>query len=162
MGNLPVSFDKDFASKKILVTSKFNASLNIVWNAFTHPEILEKWFAPEPYKAITKTMDFQNDGRWLYYMRSPLGEKIWSVSTFRNIYSHKSFEASDAFCDENGVIDVHFPEMTWHYDFSEEGGETLVIAIISLSNEDDMKTLFEMGFEEGYKMALKQLQQLLE
>ncbi len=161
MTTLSISFEKDYTNKKIIVTSKFDTPSGIIWEAFTNPTILDKWFAPEPYRAVTQIMEFKEGGRWLYYMLSPEGKKYWSTSVFTSIRDHKSFEASDAFCDEQGVIDTNLPQMTWQYNFLEENGKTLVVATITASDEKSMKQLLEMGFEEGYKTGLNQLQQLL-
>ncbi len=161
MKNSSIQFNKDYSGKKIIVTCKFNVPLSIVWDAFTNPVTLAKWFAPKPFQAVTKTMDFKNGGRWLYYMLSPKGEKFWSTSEFKNIQINKSFEASDAFCDENGVINTDFPQGTWLYNFSEENGKTIVISTLIYASEEDMKKILEMGFEEGYRAGLTQLQELL-
>jgi PhnB protein len=156
-----IKFDKDFLNKKIVVTVTFNASLNVLWNAFTNAATLDKWFAPKPYKAVTKSMDFREGGRWLYYMLSPEGQQIWSIADFTKIIPKKSYEALDAFTDENGVIDTHFPRINWKYTFSEEKGATTVVATLIFSREEDMKKILEMGFEEGFKMGLNQLSELL-
>lgn len=156
-----ITFEKDYVSTCIIANCRLNAPLKTVWDAFTNPIILEKWFAPEPYRAVTKVMEFKNGGTWLYYMLSPEGKKHWGTSVFSNIRINESFEASDGFCDENGVIDLQLPQMNWFYQFQENDGKTLVSVTIIPSNEAQMKQVLEMGFEDGYKMALNQLQQLL-
>ncbi len=162
MENLSIKFEKDYANKKITVKMAYKAPLGVVWDAFTNPAILDKWFAPEPYKAVSKSMEFKNNGQWLYHMLSPEGEKFWCKATFMNIREHKSFEASDGFCDENGVVNNDLPHMHWRYDFAEDNGAIVVTANITFENEEMQKQTLEMGFEEGYKMGLKQLQKLLE
>ncbi len=156
-----IIFDKDFANKRIVVACQFNAPLNVVWDAFTNPTVMDKWFAPHPFKAVTRSMNFSNGGRWLYCMLSPEGEKFWSLAEFSNIHLRKSYEALDAFCDENGGINTELPRLMWRYTFAEAGGVTTVVASIAAPNEADLKKILDMGFEEGYKMALNQLRELL-
>lgn len=156
-----ISFDKDFINKKIVVASKFKAPSAVIWDAFTNPKTLEKWWAPKPYKAKTKEMDFREGGRWLYYMLSPEGQKTWGMSEFKSIVPGKSYTASDAFTDENGNIDPKFARAMWTNTFSEENGVTTVVSSISFEKEDDMREMLKMGFEEGYKMGLGQLQEIL-
>ncbi len=160
MKNSAATFDKDYPNRKITVANRFNAPLSVVWDAFTNPKTLEKWFAPKPFQAITKSMDFREGGQWLYYMLSPKGEKFWSISVYKKIQPNKSFEASDAFCNEKGEIDTNLPRLVWRYDFWEEVGGVKVNTVITFASEEDMKKILEMGFEEGYKMALSQLQEL--
>ncbi len=154
-------FNKDFSTKTITVDGRIKAPLNVVWDAFTNVKTMEKWFAPKPYRAITKTADFREGGRWHYYMLSPEGQKTWGITTYKKIETNKSFEASDAFCDENGTINTEFPQLYWIHRFSEENGESHVTVSITLDTEAQMKQILEMGFEEGYRIALNQLQELL-
>ncbi len=161
MKNLPIIFEKDYTENQIKVSCMIDVAVNEVWNAFTTPEILEKWLAPEPYLAITKEMDFVEGGKWLYYMLSPQGEKYWGISIYSNIRVNESFDASDAFCDEKGIINTQLPRMYWYYRFSEDEGKTLVSVTIIPRNKEEMEQILEMGFEEGYKMSLLQLQRLL-
>jgi uncharacterized protein YndB with AHSA1/START domain len=56
---------KDFKEKSILVSREFNAPLETVWKAFTESELVEKWWAPKPWRAETKKMDFSNGGHWI-------------------------------------------------------------------------------------------------
>ncbi len=156
-----ISFNKNYPDKKIVVICRYNAPLDTVWDAFTNPVIMEKWFAPKPYKAITKISDFREGEYWLYYMLSPEGEKFWSIIKYTNIQTNKLYEASDAFCDENGVINTSLPQLNWRHDFSETNGETTVYIDITFASEPDMKKILEMGFEEGYRMSLNQLQEVL-
>lgn len=155
-----ISFEKDYSNKKIVVTSKFNASLATVWDAFTNPDITDKWWAPKPYKAVTKEFDFKSGGRWLYYMLSPEGEKYWSIAEFSNIQPAKSYDTLDAFCDEYGTINTQFPRLMWHNSFSEAGGVTTVVNTIT-GEEEGLRKIIEMDFEKGYKQGLAQLSELL-
>ncbi len=44
---------KDFKEKSILVSREFKAPLQTVWRAFTESELLEKWWAPKPWRTVT-------------------------------------------------------------------------------------------------------------
>jgi len=159
--SLSIKINKDYANKQITVISEFKASKEKIWYAFTNPEITDKWWAPKPYKAITKQSEFKNGGQWLYYMLSPEGEKHWCLAEFYNINPIDSYEATDAFCDENGNLNTNFPRMNWKNSFEEENGTTKVTNLITYPQEEDMKQILEMGFEEGYSMGLNQLNDLL-
>lgn len=159
--NAVTLFEKNYADKEIVVVSKFKAPLSVIWDAFTNTQTLEKWWAPKPYIAKTKEIDFKEGGRWLYYMLSPKGKKTWSLAEFKSIVPGKSFVALDAFSDENGNIDPKFASMTWTNTFSEENGVTTVINSLAFERKADMKEILKMGFEDGYRKGLGQLQELL-
>ena len=55
--------------KRTLISERsFTASLEKVWGAWTDNERLEKWWAPAPWQARTKSFSFTEGGAWLYFM----------------------------------------------------------------------------------------------
>ena len=77
--NNQTTITKDLANKKIIVTREFDAPIEDVWKAWTERNILDEWWAPKPWKARTKSMEFKPGGRWLYAMVGPNGEEHWVV-----------------------------------------------------------------------------------
>lgn len=73
MSNKQTTIAKDAANKKLIVVREFDAPLAEVWKAWTDSSILDQWWAPKPWKAKTKTMDFREGGTWLYSMVGPDG-----------------------------------------------------------------------------------------
>ena len=159
--NQTIQFQKKPESREIVVTHRYNAALETIWNAFTQTEVLEKWWAPIPYKAIVVSNNFKPGGKLHYYMLSPEGEKHYCVAEFNRIDPLKSYEVLDAFCDENAVINTEFPRMTWKNEFRHLNGITEVKNTITFNRAEDMTKILDMGFEEGYKMGLNQLFALL-
>lgn len=160
--NKEVSFKKDMANRKILVVREFDAPLHHVWRAWTESELLDMWWAPKPWKAKTKSMDFREGGSWLYCMIGPDGEQAWSRADYKSIVNNKSYTGVDCFCDENGNINNDFPSMHWKCDFSETNSGTKVTVEITFANEADFGKILEMGFEQGFTAALGNLDELLE
>ena len=78
-------FTVDKAAKKVFVTKEFNAALSLVWDAFTKAEILDQWWAPAPYTAKTKYMNFAVGGKRFYAMISPEGKESWSLQEYTSI-----------------------------------------------------------------------------
>lgn len=159
--NQTIQFQKNPERRKMIITHNYKTDLETIWDAFTKPEILEKWWAPLPYKAIVISNDFNPGGTLHYYMLSPEGEKHYCVAEFIRVDPLKSYEVLDAFCDENAVINTGFPRMTWKNEFSFSNGITEVTNTITYEKPEDMTQILEMGFEEGYSMGLNQLYELL-
>ena len=152
---------KDLANKRITVTREFDAPLEQVWKAWTDSELLDRWWAPKPWKAKTKSIDFREGGVWLYAMVGPNGEESWCRADFKKIARHKSFSANDAFCDENGNITSDMPGMHWENKFSEINTGTKVEVVITFATEAEFNKIIEMGFEEGFTAAHVNLDELL-
>lgn len=154
-------FERDLKDKKITVTTVFDAPLKKVWTAWTDSNLLDQWWGPRPWNAVTKEMDFSVGGQWLYCMAGPQGEKHWCRVDFKEIEPEKSFTCVDSFCDENGVLNQELPSNSWRVRFEEQDKQTRVIVTITFESEKDLKKLIEMGFEQGFATGLGQLVELL-
>ncbi len=154
-------FEVDKVNCKVLVERYFEASLPLVWSAWTEPEILDQWWAPEPYINETKFMDFREGGHWLYSMRGPEGDKHWCRADYHKIVKHDYYKASDDFCDENGVPLQTMPSAKWTNKFIAEGEETKVAIEIKYDNLDDLEKIISLGFKEGFSMGLSNLDRYL-
>lgn len=155
------TISKDVKSRKILVEREFDAPLDLVWKAWTEPRLLDMWWAPRPWKAETKSMDFREGGSWLYSMVGPEGERHWCRADFKTIVDNKRYIGDDGFCDENGNITRDIPGMHWRVDFSETDTGTKVEVEISFDSLADMEKIIEMGFEAGFTAAHGNLDELL-
>lgn len=160
--NLLFDFTVDKENRTIHVNREFDADLTLVWKAFTTAELLEQWWAPKPWKAITKSMDFREGGHWLYAMTSPEGEKHWSMVKYISIEKEKYFKAKDGFSDENGNFNPDLPQNLWENQYIAKNERTLVIITFSFDTIEDLETIIKMGFKEGFTMGLNQLDVLLE
>lgn len=147
--------------KSMVIERELNASLEQVWQAWTKQELLEKWWAPEPWKAVTKEFDFSEGGRWLYAMTGPEGEQHWSLEEYSNIKPLTSFTANDYFCDEQGNPNLEMPSNQWHVSFHSENGKTRMSVLMVVKEPKDLETLTKMGFKEGFSQGLNQLEDLL-
>ena len=159
--NLLMNFSVDKENKKINVKREFAAPISKVWAAWTQSELLDQWWAPKPYVAKTKSMDFSEGGRWLYSMTGPEGDVHWSCADYRKITNGKSYEGLDAFCDAEGNINDDFPRTNWKVNFSENANSTLVDIELSFKTLADLEKLLELGFKEGFTMGLGNLDELL-
>ena len=158
--NSQTKVEKDFNEKSILVSREFSASLALVWRAYTESELLQQWWAPQPWRAETKSMDFSVGGYWLYAMVSPENEKHWARMDYLAIDHHKSYRIRDSFCDENGTLNPAFPSATGNNQFTATPGGTLVQFKMYYATENDLKAILEMGMEQGITMCMEQLEQL--
>jgi uncharacterized protein YndB with AHSA1/START domain len=159
MNNLLFDFTVDKSTKTVQITREFDANLDLVWDAFTKPEILDQWTAPLPWTSKTKFMNFEVGGRRFYAMVSPEGMERWSIQKYTSISPKTNFKMYNAFADQD-----ENPEPTgseWDYHFSEENGITTVRITIYNESLERMEKMIEMGFKEGFTMSMKNLEELL-
>ena len=160
--NLKFDFKVNKENNTVNIIREFAANLELVWEAWTNPEILDQWWAPKPYRTETKSMDFRVGGMWLYAMISPENEKHWCKNDYKKIEHQKYFLGLDAFCNENGDVNTDMPRTLWTNNFTEDGETTTVHILAQYESLSDLEKIIELGFKEGFTMALENLDQYIE
>ncbi|MEX2335655.1 MAG: SRPBCC domain-containing protein [Fulvivirga sp.] len=160
--DLLMDFVVDKQSNTVKVKREFAATNDKVWAAWTESGLLDQWWAPKPWKSRTKTMDFNEGGQRLYAMVGPEGEEHWALADFTSITPKSNYKFLDAFCDSEGNINDDLPRSEWDVSFSGSGGSTVVDIEIKHEKLSDLEKIIEMGFKEGFMMALDNLDELLE
>lgn len=159
---LQFDFTVDKAANSIHVTREFDADSDLVWEAWTNHEILDKWWAPKPYRTQTKSQDFRPGGYWHYSMISPQNEVHWCLADYQTVDPKKSFSGLDAFCDEDRNINTDFPRSLWNTSFTPKNDRTVVNISIKYEKLADLEKIIELGFKEGFTMAIGNLDEVLQ
>ena len=157
--DLLFDFIVDKTTKTVFITREFDAGLLLVWDAFTKPEILDQWVAPTPWTSRTKFMDFKVGGRRFYAMVSPEGQERWSIQKYTSISPKTNFKMFNAFADKDENPEL--PGSDWDYTFSEHNRITKVSITIYNESLARLEKMIEMGFTEGFKMSMHNLENLL-
>lgn len=157
--DLLFDFNVDKAAKTVSIIREFNAGLSLVWDAFTKPELLDKWGAPAPMRAKTKYMDFKVGGQRFYAMISPDGQEHWAIQRYMSITPKTNFKMYNSFADKDE--NPQLPGSEWDYVFSEQDEKTTVRITIYNESLARMEKMIEMGFTEGFKMTMSNLENLL-
>ena len=152
-------FTVDKAKKTVYLTREFDADLSLVWDAFTKAELIDQWIAPKPMTAKTKYQDFKVGGKRFYAMISPEGQERWAMQEYTSISPKTNFKMYNAFADKDENPEL--PGSEWDLNFTEQNGTTLVSIAIYNESLARMEKMIEMGFTEGFKMTLNNLENLL-
>lgn len=151
-------FNVDKTNSVITVDRSFAAPRDLVWAAWTKAELLDQWWAPKPWKAETKSMDFRPGGRWHYAMVGPEGEKHWALFDYEVIEDEKRFTGKDAFCDENAVKNPDFHSVSWSNSFEAESEDRTIVHVhMQFPSLEELEKHIEMGFKEGFTAGLENL-----
>lgn len=155
-----MDFIVDKETKTVSITKEFAAELSLVWDAYTRAELLDQWWAPKPFASRTKVLDFQVGGRRFYAMVSPEGQERWAVQKYTSITPKTNFKFFNAFADKDENLEL--PGSDWDLNFSDLGDTTKVSISIYNESLERMERLIELGFVEGAKMQLNNLEELLD
>lgn len=159
--NLQFDFLVDREKNTMTVIREFAAPRPLVWDCYTKSELLGQWFAPKPWTARTKKMDFTPGGAWLYAMCGPAGEQHWGMTEYLTIQPIDQYTALDAFCDENGTLNTALPRAKWEVTFTDAGENAVVQTIVQYNSLADLEAILQMGMKEGLTMTLDGLDKLL-
>ena len=157
---MQMEFIVDKETKTVSITREFAAELDLVWDAYTKPELLDQWWAPKPLMSRTKVMDFKVGGRRFYAMVMPDGAERWSVQKYTSITPKTNFKFFNAFADADENLEL--PGSDWDLNFSEQNGTTKVSISIYNESLERLERMIEFGFREGTMMQLSNLEELLE
>ncbi|HEX7016238.1 MAG TPA: SRPBCC domain-containing protein [Cyclobacteriaceae bacterium] len=160
--SLAMNFAVDKDSRTIHVEREFAAPLADVWAAWTRKELLDQWWAPKPYRTVTRDLDFRDGGSWLYSMVGPENDTHWCRADYEGIREMERFGMHDAFTDEKGNVKTDLPRSRWETEFRSSDDSTTVHITIRYDKDEDPNKTIEMGFREGFTAALENLDELLE
>lgn len=138
----------------------------LVWQAWTTPELLTPWFCPLPWKTVACEIDLRPGGLFHTVMQSPEGQTFPSDGCYLEIIKNEKLVWTNAL--EPGFRPAKQPEASPGH----ECAEFLMTATISLEPHANgtKYTAFvqhadaasrakheKMGFKEGWGVALDQL-----
>jgi len=158
---LSVDFTVNKENKTIHIKREFDANLALVWRAWTTPELLDQWCAPNPYRTETKTLDLREGGFWHYAIVSPEGKKHWSRYDYKKIELQRSITELRAFSDENGRVSPDFPRTECTLIFSETDGKTLVAITEKYRSPEMFEKMAMTSHKKGFSSHLRNLDELL-
>lgn len=117
----------------LVITRMFDAPRELVFKAWTDPEMFMQWWGTKPFTSPLCKMDLRVGGKYLACMRSPEGQDIYSTGVYREIVPPARLVFTDSFSDEQGNVvpgshygmDDDFPlEMLVTVTFEDVGGKT--------------------------------------
>src|SRR5215204_4191122 len=92
----------------IVITREFAAPRQLVWDAWTMPEYIEKWFGPRGFTTRVDAFDFKVGGRAVYIMIGPDGTEYPSTGVYQEIVPIEKIVTTDQFGE--GMEEAH-PEI---------------------------------------------------
>jgi uncharacterized protein YndB with AHSA1/START domain len=131
-----------------------------VWEAWTTPEILMKWFTPHPWKTKSVELDLRPGGKFNSVMLSPEGQEFPNNGCVLEVVPGKKLVFTDT-VHENFRPSAN-PFMTAIVEIIPEGKGTRYRATALHKDEETKKKHEEMGFHHGWGAALDQMVALIQ
>ncbi len=141
------------SDREIVITRVLDAPRERVFEAFTRPEILARWWGPRGFTTVTHEHDFRPGGQWRHTMVGPDGTEYPNRSVFeeivpreRIVYRHHG--------GGDGVLALFRATVT----FTDESGKTRLTMRQEYASRADRDAVVERyGAVEGAKQTLARL-----
>ena len=155
------SVDTDHDNLTLTLIADFEAPIDRVWELWSDPRKLERWWGPPGYPATFEKHDLTPGGEVTYFMTGPEGDTprgMWRVTA---VDPPTSLEFTDAFADADGTPIADMPSSTVRVELSERDGGTRMEMRSKFASREDMEKLVGMGMVEGLQQAVGQMDALL-
>ncbi|MFE5408107.1 SRPBCC domain-containing protein [Microbacterium sp. NPDC056569] len=152
----------DAEALTLTLTADFAAPVERLWQAFTDPRQLERFWGPPGWPASFPTFDLEVGGRAVYYMTSPQGEKSYGSWEFLDIDAPRSFTVLDNFANEDGAPLEGMPVMRVVFTFEPTETGSRMVNVSHFASADALQQVVDFGAVEGSTMAINQLDRVLE
>jgi uncharacterized protein YndB with AHSA1/START domain len=151
-----------FRSRTMTITARFDAPIERVWQVWSDPRQLERWWGPPTFPATVLDQDLVPGGGVTYLMTGPEGDRHrgwWRVLS-RDAPHGLEFEGG--FADDAGRFNPEMPTTRARVRLREEsdGGRSMEIRSI-FPTVEAMEQMVAMGMQEGMSAALGQVDALL-
>jgi uncharacterized protein YndB with AHSA1/START domain len=155
------SVDKNAEAKTMVITAEFTAPVANVWQLWADPRLLERWWRPPGFPATFEHYDLRPGGTITYFMCGPDGsdrmDGTWNVV---EVDAPNRLVLEDAIVDDDGTPSDGGPTRM-EIDIKAAGGKTRMILTTHFHSLAGMEQTIEMGFEEGMKAVMSQIDAVL-
>jgi uncharacterized protein YndB with AHSA1/START domain len=156
------SVHKDPQALTMTVAAEFPAPLQRLWDAYADPRQLEKFWGPPTYPATFTRHDMFVGGRSAYAMVGPEGDVSRGYWEFLDVKEPHSFEVRDGFCHADGTPNAELPSMRLTFDFEATNSGSRLTTTTFFNSVEELEQLLNMGMEEGMRLAMGQIDAVLE
>ena len=143
------------ADLRLVLERVFDAPRHLVFEAWTKPEHLVNWCAPEGFAIPESKGDFREGGEWYSLLIAPDGEKYPVSGVYIEIVPDQFLVMSHGWIEDNGTR-PH--ETVLKVRFADEGKKTKITLEQSIFKSVESRD----GHVGGWSSALNRLEQLLE
>jgi len=139
----------------IVMTRDFDAPRDLVFRAYTEPQLLVQWLGPRDLTTTVDRYDVRDGGRWRYVQKDPDGNEHGFHGVF---HGEPSPDAVVQTFEYEGVPGHVMLETTT---FEQRAGATLVRKVASFQYVADRDGMVASGMERGVHEGDERLGELL-
>ena len=148
------------ADDQILVTRQFDAPRRLVWEAWTTPELVKRWWHARRGEVTVAEIDLRVGGRWRSVMIANDGTEVAFHGEYREIVPTERIVSTEVF---EGLPEGMDPEEHASLNtltFTEADGRTTLAMLLQYVSKADRDAVIASGMEAGLQDALDLLEEV--
>jgi uncharacterized protein YndB with AHSA1/START domain len=147
------------ADEQILITREFDAPKELVYKAWTTPELVKRWWHANRGEATVAEIDLRVGGKWRYVMVTDDGFEVAFHGEYREIVPNERIVSTEIYEGappmegaEEGTLNTAT--------FAETDGRTTLTILVQAPSQQVRDAIIESGMEEGLQDALALLEEV--
>ena len=143
------------SDREILMTRKFDAPREIVWEAITDPDLIPKWWGFRRDKTEVKKMDVRPGGKWQFITDTSGGEKVDFHGEYREVVAPQKLVYTFLVGDMppgSGFVEITLVEQDGVTELRDRG---------VFSSREERDAVIATGMEAGARETYERLAELL-
>jgi uncharacterized protein YndB with AHSA1/START domain len=145
--------------EQILITREFDAPKDLVYKAWTTPELVKRWWHAKRGKVTVVEIDLRVGGAWRYVMVTDDGTEVGFHGEYREIVPNERLVSTEIYEGlPEGVSEADGATVNTAT-FSEANGRTTVTLLVQAANKISRDAIIDSGMEDGLQDALDLLEQ---
>jgi uncharacterized protein YndB with AHSA1/START domain len=141
--------------QEVIITRVFDAPRNLVFRAYTDPDLIVKWWGPKRFATVIDKMDVSPGGLWRFIQRDSCGNEYAFHGVYHEILSPDRIVDTFEFEGMPGHVSLETAM------FEETGGKTRVTSSSVFQTVEDRDGMLKSGMEEGVYESMDRLAELL-
>ena len=134
--------------RELPLTRELNAPIELVWEVWTKPEHISRWWGPDGFTNTISKMEIHPGGEWNLVMHGPDGTDYKNKSVFKEIVKHKKIVYEH----------VSAPKFLATIAFEARGDKTfLKWHMVFESKEEFIQVVKTFKADEGLKQNIQKL-----
>jgi uncharacterized protein YndB with AHSA1/START domain len=145
--------------EQILITREFHAPKQLVYKAFTTPELVKRWWSAKRGEVTVAEIDLRVGGKWRYVMVADDGSEVGFHGEYREIVPNERLVATEVYEglpegvseEEGGTLNTTT--------FEEANSQTTLTILVQAPSKVARDAIIESGMEDGLQDALDLLEE---
>lgn len=139
---------------QILITREFDAPRDLVYKAWTTPELIRRWWAGQRGEVTSVEVDLRVGGSWRYVMVAEGGFEVGFHGEYREIVPNEKLVSTEVF---EGFPDG---EALDTLTLTEADGRTTLTVLVEHSTQEHRDGHINSGMEGGMQESMDALEQV--